>query len=505
MVMARLAWALRRIGKHKRRVLTSPRCENALLMTFLACISLVVASCGQTAKTVVSPATGQVNTYFGGPFVVLGSPVNRPSVASIDHYGNQVAVSGAIVNSSTGVPAKVPVNTIAGTFTSAPTGFLSITESYTTPASGTPVPQNPPVTGAWAVEIPGAGTLANFQSVYDLSSPSRISAAPIAMAQNTSCPTPETPSQFLYVTVPHATMVSDVADYGIVAVGSQGSAVTFSSQPFLIGSIKQASSVVTGGCSQTLYGSVTTYPLNSFGGSGPLPELISIGISGLLVSSFDPALGGLGAFGGGTGVLGVAEPSSPIDPSSVSSAMYNGFIFSPENPIKQGNGYDITVLASAFGDHPSGSQPCSVLQTSLAANSNGLVPKLPSPNSIYGGEFLTVTAGGTVNDPTGAIGSGNCDVAIDLGTQDGSNNGLFPNATVFIGANFPPFSDSNPWNCPTGGVCAVSFPAAAIVGQVEGRYVVFVTTSVISTPPAQLPDGTGTLQVQPVGIYLFQR
>jgi hypothetical protein len=190
----------------------------------------------------------------------------------------------------------------------------------------------------------------------------------------------------------------------------------------------------------------------------------------------------------------------------VISADYNGFIFSPSNPLKQSNGYDITVLASAFGNHATGSPACSTLQASLAANNvqGGKVPVLPSPNSIYGGEFLTVSATGSVNDPTGASGSENCDVVIDLGTQDPNNNGLFPNATVFIGSNFPPFSVSHQWTCGSSGVCAVSFPAAAIAGQVEGRYVIFVAASGSSTPPAQLPNGAN-LQPQAVGIYLFQK
>jgi hypothetical protein len=97
-------------------------------------------------------------------------------------------------------------------------------------------------------------------------------------------------------------------------------------------------------------------------------------------------------------------------------------------------------------------------------------------------------------------------VAIDLGIEDPANNGLFPNATVFIGSSYPPFSAANPWNCfGTTQVCAVSFPAAAVVGQVQGQFVIFVVTSAVSKPKAELPDGQGNLLSQPVGIYLFQK
>jgi hypothetical protein len=145
----------------------------------------------------------------------------------------------------------------------------------------------------------------------------------------------------------------------------------------------------------------------------------------------------------------------------------------------------------------------------MANNGQGAntVPVLPSANSLYGGEFLTSTGAGPVNDPSGTSGSENCDVAIDLGTQDSATNGLFPKATVFIGSNYPPFSASMPWTCPNlGTICAVSFPAAAVVGQLQGQYVIFVAASAASSPvAAQLPVATGNTLAQPVGIYLFQK
>jgi hypothetical protein len=499
MVMEWRVLKLRRITANKLGALMFPPCENFLLAVLLVSMLLVSNGCGQTAKPVVTSAAGQVDTYFGGPFNVSGSPAAQPNAAAFDRSAHQIALSSQI---RTGAP----VNIINGTFTSADTGFLAVTESLAvSPTTQLPSAQNPAITGAWAVEIPGAGALANFLSLH---ATGLDSAGPTAMVQNTACPNFTAPREFLYVTVPYETMFTDMADYGIANISTQGSAVTFSAQPFLIGSTPQTTSTVTGGCSQTVLGALTAYPLNTFGNSAPLgPELISIGSAGLLVSRFYPLNGGSSAFGGGTGVIGVAAPSSPLDVNSVSSAKYNGFIFSPKNTVQQSNGYDITVLASAFGNHAGASQACSTLQASLAANNSqsGTVPVLPSPNSIYGGEFLTISATGTVNDPTGAVGSENCDVAIDLGTQDPSSNGLFPNATVFIGSNCPPFSASKPWTCSSGSVCAVSFPAAAIVGQVQGQYVIFVAASGVSTPPAQLPDGSGNLTPQPVGIYLFQK
>lgn len=490
---------------HQRRTSFLP---PILLGLCLPLLVLGSAGCGETAKPVASPATGQVDSYFGGPFSVAGSDLGK-SVTTFDHSANQVGVS-AFINTQT---AQVPTAIMSGAFTPAATGFLGVTENFATNGStGVPVAQNPPLTGAWAVEIPGAGALANFLDVstaVTTTGPSvSMRAAPAAMAENTACPNFTDPAAFLYVTVPTATPTTDTADYGGVTITSQGSAVTFRTQPFLIGMPPLTGFNVTAGCSNTNLGALTAFPVNSFG-TASNSELISIGQSGLLASSFNRGTAGNspGAFGGGTGVVGVVQPAGPLNVGAVVAAQYNGFFYAPQNAVPET--YDITVLASAYGDNAAASQACSALQTSLSANHGqgaGTVPNLPSANSLYGGEFLTTSGTGSVNDPTGANGSENCDVVIDLGTQDPNASGVFPNATVFIGSSFPPYSLAHPWMCSdTGTLCAVSFPAAAIVGQVQGQYVIFVVASATSTPAAKLPDDFGNRQAQPIGIYLFQK
>jgi hypothetical protein len=484
--------------------------EKAALAVLSLCLSvtlLVLGGCGETASPVTTPATGKVNTYYGGPFLVTINPVGHSS-ASFDHSANQIGVSAIITNPSN-PSAVVPTQVLSGTFTAANTGFLAVSEDFATTNSGY-APQNPPLTGAWAVEIPGAGALANLLSVNTTNTPATVSAAPSAMADNTVCPDFVPQNSFLYVNVPNPSTLSsvDTSNYGMVGIITQGSAVTFSATPYLVGPLSGTTSTVTGGCSVSTLGAVTSYPLNSFGQSSNV-ELISIGKSGLLVSSFNASGSGstVGAFGGGNGVIGVQEPSSPVDVSSVVNVKYNGFMYAPRNGVS--GTYDHTVLASAFGNHAGDSPACSVLQASILANHGqgaGTVASIPFTDTIYGGEFLTVGSSSSVNDPSGALGSENCDVAITLGIQDSNNAGLFPNATIFIGSNYPPFSASNPWNCfGTTSVCAVSFPAAAVVGLVQGQYVIFVIASANSNPPAQLPDGFGNRIAQPVGIYLFQK
>jgi hypothetical protein len=462
------------------------------------------SGCGETAKPVTPASANLVYSYFGGPFSVSASSLPQ-SVSTFDHSAGKIAVSSFITSTVGQVPSPI----LDGTFVSAPTGFLNITENFATTGSGVITPQNPPVTGAWAVEIPGAGALGNFLSVNTTGGGLRLSAAPVAVAENTACPNFQQSAPFLYVTVPNAAVLSNRADYGAVGITTQGAAVTFNAQPYLVGPMTLVPSIVTGGCSTTFFGPLTAYPLNSFGTLSNV-ELITLGQSGILVSSFSSfsASGSSpGAFGGGTGVIGIAAPSSPVDLSALVGGQYNGFIYAPQNAVSAS--YDITDLASAFGDKAANSQACSPLQSSLVANHGqgaGPVATLPSANSLYGGEFLTTAGSGAVNDPTGATGSENCDVAIDFGIEDSANSGLFPNATVFIGSNYPPFSAANPWNCfGTTHVCAVSFPAAAVVGKVQGQYVIFVVASAASNPAAKLPNGQGSSIAQPVGIYLFQK
>src|SRR5215471_16354757 len=189
--------------------------EKAALGILSLCLCFAVfslSSCGQTAPPVTTPATGKVDTYFGGPFNVTINPVGT-SNSSFDHAANQIGVSAFVNNQNLLVPTQV----LSGTFTTADTGFLSVSENFATTSSGYG-PQNPPLAGAWAVEIPGAGALANLLSVNATSIPATVSAAPVAMADNTACPIFAQGNTYLYVNVPNPTTVSstDTSNYGIV-------------------------------------------------------------------------------------------------------------------------------------------------------------------------------------------------------------------------------------------------------------------------------------------------
>src|SRR5215469_11252059 len=146
-------------GIRRMRPPTLERLVLAALSAGLCSGLFTLGGCGETAPPVTTPALGKVNTYFGGPFIVTVNPVGRSS-SSFDHSANQITVSAFVNNQSLQVPAPL----LSGTFTAADTGFLALTEDFATTNSSYG-PQNPPLSGAWAVEIPGAGALANLLSV----------------------------------------------------------------------------------------------------------------------------------------------------------------------------------------------------------------------------------------------------------------------------------------------------------------------------------------------------
>ena len=70
-------------------------------------------------------------------------------------------------------------------------------------------------------------------------------------------------------------------------------------------------------------------------------------------------------------------------------------------------------------------------------------------------------------------------LTIDLGTQDASNNGLYSQATVWIGSNYAANTTGK----------AYSFKAVAIADELNGKFAIFVI---------------GYDSTQPWAIYLLQ-
>jgi len=242
--------------------------------------------------------------------------------------------------------------------------------------------------------------------------------------------------------------------------------------------VNPAPSTAAAACSQTFLGETISFPASvtvdnpgSEGNQSNSPSAtIAIGPTGFLVedagapsgvpnSSLAPYENLLGA---GYGAIGLPKPTSALSTSSVVGAQYQGILYgAASGSIGSISGPGFRLIGS-FG-YPNVATAC---------------PTLPAPSTgtiVYGGEFAN-------NDPS-ANSYGNCDLAIDLGAQDGSNNGLYPAATVYVSNTFP-------YNGVGG---AYSFPAVAVAGQISGKYAIFLIGMDTSGSPSQ-----------PWGIYLLQ-
>jgi hypothetical protein len=279
---------------------------------------------------------------------------------------------------------------------------------------------------------------------------------------------------------------SDTA-YGIVDVASKANAISFTNiQQFTAARAKVTSypdvtgnpaaiTSISGSCSPTFYGNTVSVPTQTeitdpgVGETIASSAIVGIGPFGLLVENdgqtsnlvsnatyagYEPFLGS------GTGAMGLPQPSAQVDTTGLMGAQYLGTIYGGGS-----NTSNWTSLVASFG-FPS------------------------APTSCPSGSFLTPILGGDFpgNDPTQSpagtgSGYGNCDLVVDLGKQDATNNGLFPNATVYLGSTFAGNTTKANY----------SFPAVAVAGQLNGKYAVFVIGV----------DTTGTPS-QAWGIYLFQ-
>lgn len=303
-----------------------------------------------------------------------------------------------------------------------------------------------------------------------------------------SCPAMTKPETFLFVTLPDPLNTGPLTlkswnpqletAYGSVDLSASGSTVTLGNitQSTLlpngktgVPSIPSAPSV-TGVCSSNIYGNTVSIPgqvtiTNPGSGQVITPQaLMGIGPSGLLVEDNGTANIGAAqnppfyenALGAGTGTIGLPKPSSPVDTGSLVGAQYLGFFYGSG---QSNSDWSATPASFGFSSPPAG---CAAIapQTSTM---------------LYGGDFPS-------GDPAASTtGYGNCDFAIDLGAQDTQTNGLYRSVTVYVGSGFGANTKT------------YSFPAAAIAGQLNGKYAIFLIGV----------DSVGSPK-QAWGIYLLQ-
>jgi hypothetical protein len=467
---------------------------HALKAAFAISAALAVAGCNNsssTTKTVPPPAPEPSQLYFA-PAMSSGDL----STYAIDHTAN------TFVRSTYG--ASGATITDSGTISTLPNGITSLAATYILGNNG-PASLPQPITGGWAVEIPNEASLVELdtpatQTSQGYTIPAANYFTPVVPTQD--CPTISTAETFQFVTIPERLASANSTGitlgawnpqletaYGSVQVATTTAAgetsVAFSSvSQFTLPSANGGTpgspfiappSGATQVCASTYYGQVVSVPgsdvITNPGGAETISAAATIGIgpSGFLVEdSGSSTVTGQpydNLLGAGYGAVGLPQPSS--DPtSSLVGGQFQGFVYSPG--VAPGGFTDI----SSFGGYASQQTSCSTLLSQLTSAS-----LTPSANTIYGGEF---TLNATTPNPTG---TGNCDLAIDLGTPGSSSNGLYTSATVYVGASFPQ----------NGLGQAYSFPAVAVGGQISGKNALFLIAA----------DTTGSPN-RAWGIYLLQ-
>ena len=469
------------------------RLGTVLLLCWLAGCGKGMAPATQTAPTTPAP-----QTYFA-PFVYLTSSLNRtPLTYTFDDVGKAFSQTEYDVSATPG-----PDVLNAGTLTIGSRGLESLDITIT---NGTPVAQNSSEPSSFAVELAGqAGGLVQLAG---------LAVQPLVAA--TQCPSFSSAQSYQFVTIPaqltyqlnkgigtqpalfQAPNVwnpkTDTA-YGSVDIVTSGSTVKFQNiQQHILPSVggtgrpaqSPSSSLVTGACGPTFFGSITNVPetlvITDPGGqdqsSSPQAH-VGIGPTGLLVEDNGhiglgsglgflagtvPALEYDNVLGAGTGAVGLPKPTSALDTGTVVGKQYLGFIYAA----------GAAEVDDSAGKLISPSIPWSSNLASFGGSSQGACPSVQGNNStstIYGGDF-------PATDPTGSKngGFGNCDFVIDLGQQ--TDNGLYPQAKVWLGTSYPGYSSS----------ITYPFSAVAVAGQLGSQYGIFVI---------------GFDSIQPWAIYLL--
>jgi len=468
---------------------------NAFLA--LPVLALLCSGCNgiSTATTSTSSPPPDPQTYMA-PYMVgdngtAASPGYAVFADQIDHTAQTFSKSTYYIGPGVNGAAQDGVRTYqSGTTMSLARGLLSLGLEYNWTASN-PITYNPPQAGGWAVELANqAGGLV------------QMNGQPVEpMVAATSCPDFKTPQTYQFLTLPapfgsfganqsvYTWDPTQETVYGSVDISGSGSAITFNNiQQYALPSFPDftpgppATTVIspqTGNCSSGFYGNTTVVPGNSTvtdpgpGTVAPPVALVGIGPTGLLVESnaangepdsppYNTPPFYQNLLGAGTGAIGLPKPSSAVDTSSLVGAQYLGFFYGSGD----GNN-DWSSSAASFGFN------------TLPASCNTVATQ--TSTMIYGGDFTGNNPGSTGTQAKG--GFGNCDIAINLGTQDPNNNGLYPAATVYVGLFY------------AGNVVGANYnlPAVAIAGQLGGKYAIFLLGI----------DTTGTPN-QAWGIYLLQ-
>lgn len=456
-------------GDPKRGRVTRATVSGAMVAVFTIAAGLVGCGSGSTPLVVnrsgtlasmpTPSAPTPANTYVGTDSLNVWSFIANDST---DRY--------SYANTTT---SSTPVT---GTFSSS-NGFLNLGKS-----GGTSLGYALEVQSRMALLRPGdstAGLVLSVPQTTCYSIPNRLLFDYIAMEG--------APGGSTFATTNYASVV--------LSTDSTGAAWQFQD---LQGSLAYGPNSFTGACTQANgqatvnltkgqsvfnvanNGALLSSVLGSGNAASASTNLLAIGPSGVFVTQ--QSITGLPAgANSAAAAAGVAEPVSPLSTATVASGNYLGFLTqAPQGPSSDG-------LSDTF---PGLTSPVS------------FGPATTSGTTLTGGIFPNDDVGQTPN----------ADTIINLGAQSSIYNGLYPNATVtmpdpnqncatFIAGSGTSYGLTVGVNAQ--GYITCTYPAVAVVGNPEGKYVIFLDAFNYT---ANHLIATGTQGIgAPMQIYLFQQ
>lgn len=429
-----------------------------------------LAGCGSSSSNLIvnpsgtfasmpTPATATVaNTYVGTNSIDMWS-------LSLDDSANSYSYTDTTSSSS---PVK-------GTFTSA-NGFLNMGQT----TSGTSL-----------------GLALEVQSRMALLRPGDATAGLVLSVPQTTCYSIPYRLLFNYIPMeaaPSLTHTFSSSNYASVVLNTDTTGAAWQYQD-LEGSIASGSNSFTGTCAVANGQATMTVSGNSlfnidnndysiqYTAGNTLSTSLAIGPSGVFVANQVDESMPLYQAHLAAGVAGVAEPTSALTTKTVAAGKYLGFLIQAATYL---NGYGV------YGD----------VSSTLPASFG---PTSSSSTTMTGGTFPVSTAfpGGDVTQTP------NTDTIITLGTQSSTTNGLYPKATVTM---LDPSQNCTTWinqgnpgassltvGTDAAGYITCTFPAVAIVGNPEGKYVIFLDAFNYTANSVATQIGA------PMQIYLFQQ
>jgi hypothetical protein len=413
----------------------------------------------QSADGTIS--SGGFYFWYGGAYTSnQDDSSNYFSYLNVGHAGYQGQTSIPTgPNSGVLLPYGLPVT---GSYTGS--GFLSLTPA----AAGAPAGS-----GGYAVELPGEGQLlrpaaltpgggiyggASNENVLHPSSPM---VAPMVSAASAACPTlsGNVTYQFIAMGSQFAQDVIEHTVYGSVQISGAGTVFTFSNLKMygFAGDSLSPAALPVGNCGTTQQGYVINsteseqyFQYGNVAPTGPYTGdftlTTSLSPSGLFV--MDQGQGspyfanGLPGTTSMLGLVGVQQPASPINTSTLVAGKYLGFQ------------YD--ALDVGFGRAAS----------------------IPVSFGQVAGSGTVMTGGGYANDDVTQTPATN--ITINLGQQDSANNGLYKSVTATVPDTFggcleQPFGGKDSSGNPT-----CTFAGVAVAGSVGGKFVIFVSVNDLS-------------------------